>query len=370
MRRALIALALLVAACSSGASAEFLRAKAAGDRAQSAGRWSEAAAAYEQAAARAARPRDRDEAVFLAAATFQRGHDLARAEQLYGRLLREAPAGERTPRAALELAWIAIERGDADGWAKLEAAVRAHPGAGPSRRALEALLTHLDEAAGAAASLAWIDGARPALDASELGETLAYQRAKRLESLGRVAEARDAYAGCAEQHPYPFGALFDDALWNASLLDEKLGRPRDAVADLERMLRVREPSTLNGSYERPRFGAARLRMAHLWRDALGDREAARRELRTLWTDHPTSPLRDDALWEEVLLLRETGRATLACDRLDELARSMPDSRYLRCTHELCAGTPAPDGGRGCPPYLEEQIRTGKTTAPDAESAGR
>jgi hypothetical protein len=146
---------------------------------------------------------------------------------------------------------------------------------------------------------------------------------------------------CAARHPYPKGALFDDALWHASQLEETLGRPEQAVLHLRNMLAVREVSTMTGSYERPRFSPAQFRIAVLYRDALHDRAAARREFHRLYTEYPTSTLRDDALWEEAKLARDDGSMADACAIAAVLTRDFPSSRYAPCAGAICPTATAP-----------------------------
>lgn len=350
MRRALIVLALATA-CAPSVSEGFLRAKAAGDRALSAGRYEEAARAYREAADAAERQRDRDEALFLEAGVFQRARDFEKAKAAYRALLAESPSGERAGRASYELAWLEIETGnEAEGYALLERALREHPKAGPARRALKRYLDHLVERDGKRAALAWIEQSLASFQGSPLEENLLYERAKVLESLGELEAARDAFVECAQRHPYPFGSLFDDALWNASLLDEALGRYRLAIQDLEQMLHHREVSTFTGSYERPRYAAARMRVAELYRDRIGDLDAARRAFHAVYSEHETSLLRDDALWEEAKIAHQLRDFDAACSLTERLAREFPDSRYVGCIPLLCGPAPT-DPPKDCRPYI-------------------
>lgn len=353
MRRLLIFLLFTsLTACGPRVGEAFLRAKASGDRARSAGRYEEAVLAYREAADSAQRRRDRDEALFLEAGIHQRAGDLAKAAEVYRLLQAESPEGERTPRAAFELAWIEIDSGNVDeGHALLEGALFAHPRSGPARRALGRHLAHLEARSGHRGALAWIEQALPKLGDSALGENLRYERAKRLEALGELEVARDAFVDCAKRHPYPFGSLFDDALWHASRIDEALGRHELAIADLEELLRHREVSTFNGSYERPRYSAAQMRIAELYRDHIGDRPAARRAFRKLYAEHTTSILRDDALWEEAKLAREDGDLDEACSLVAKLAKEFAESRYAACAHLLCESARAGDAPNACRPYI-------------------
>lgn len=352
MRNALILLAIAsAAACAPNVGEAFLQSKAAGDRALSAGRYEEAAHAYQEAADAARRPRDRDEALFLEANVYRRARDWEKAKAAYRALLAESPEGDRAARATYELAWIEIETGNRDeGFAMLEGALFAHPDAGPARRALKRFLAHLEEREDTRAAIAWIDRSLDSFRGSALEENLRYERAKLLESLGELAAARDAYVDCARRHPYPFGSLFDDALWNASMLDEALGRYELAIQDLEELLRHREASTLTGSYERPRYADAQMRIAELYRDRIGDLQAARRAFHTLYAAHQTSRLRDDALWEEAKIARQLGDLEAACSLTSRLRREFPESRYAGCAKLLCESAPV-DPQNECRPYI-------------------
>jgi len=194
---------------------------------------------------------------------------------------------------------------------------------------------------------------QPKLASTELDENVLYAMATHLESTGDLEGARAGYSACADRHPYPHGSLFDDALWHASLVDEKLGRPKQAVADLERMLAVREPSSMTGSYERPRFAPARFRTAVLYRDVLGDHASARRAFHALYADHLTSILRDDALWEEAKLALADGDRGQACTLTAALAKDFPASRYTPCSKALCPSASLAPGSR-CHEYVTRE----------------
>jgi len=183
--------------------------------------------------------------------------------------------------------------------------------------------------------LKWLRDAEARLGATELDETVRYLVAGRLEAAGDLPAARDAYVAYAERHPYPEGALFDDALWHASLLEEKMGRTEPAILHLRRMLAVREESTMVGSYERPRFSPAQFRIAVLFRDKLNDSASARREFHKVYDSHKTSILRDDALWEEAKLAHADGDRAAACSLLATLAKDFRASRYIACAPSLC-----------------------------------
>jgi tetratricopeptide (TPR) repeat protein len=165
-------------------------------------------------------------------------------------------------------------------------------------------------------------------------EKVFYERAKRLEALGRTEAARDTYLEVAKKWPYPFGGFNDDALFRAALMEETLGRPNEALVHLEKLLSQREVASFMGSYERPRYLSAILKIAEIY-EKTGQRAKARAALHRIYTDFTTSVQRDDALWREAALWRKDGDASTACDRLSTLASDFPDSRYVPCAMQQC-----------------------------------
>jgi tetratricopeptide (TPR) repeat protein len=333
----------------------YLAAFTAGQRAQHAGRFDEAARYFDEAAGKAARVKDRDEARFLQGRALERAGKWSDARGVYEKLLGEP--GPRTARAEFEIARIEIDHGDAArGRELLFAAARKNPGHGLARNAVKQLAAGVAEDGGEEARLAWLTKRAPELKGTPLEELMEYEAAVSLERLDRKAEARDAFLETAARHPYPFGAFTDDALWRAALLEEELGRPKEAIDHLRKLLAPREVSTQLGSYERPRFSEAQLKIAEIYRDKLKDRPAARRELRKLYTSHTTSTLRDDAMWAEAVMLFEDKDQSEACDVIARLVEGFPDSRYARCARVVCPTAPA--GKRACAEYIVRELKGG------------
>jgi tetratricopeptide (TPR) repeat protein len=267
---------------------------------------------------------------------------------VFARLIHDIPTSDRARRATFDLAELEIDVGDAPrGYQLLYDGMTKYPNDGLAHRALERWIARFEEQGGDAAS--WLESTLPRFAETELDETLRYLLAGRLAAASKLELARDGFVACAERHPYPKGSLFDDALWHASLLDEELGRPEQAIGDLRRMLAVREDSTFAGSYERPRFSPAQFRIAVLYRDKLRDHASARREFHRLYADHPTSLLRDDALWEEAKIAHGDGDPKSACALATTLAKDFHQSRYAPCTRALCTSA-APSPGP-CHAYL-------------------
>jgi len=252
------------------------------------------------------------------------------------------------------------------GLAELEAAIRKYPSSAIAALALRRYFSALADQGGDPAVLAYIQRVEAELGQTDLGEQLLYERARRLEALGKTAEATSAYLAVADRYPYPYGAYWDDALLRGAEGELALGKPENAIAVLERMLRARETSRLSGSYERPHFADAAYRIAQLYRDARHDPVAARRAFRGVFVDYPTSTLRDDALWQEALLATRVSERE-ACEPLTLLVARLPESRYAPCAHQLCAKV-APVAGRECVAYIERDFRE-PASATKPESVG-
>jgi tetratricopeptide (TPR) repeat protein len=294
--------------------------------------------------------------LYREAASYDRGGRHRHARELYTQLVGLSPKGERAARASYELVQLEIQHGDeTKGFDMLRRFVTSYPQSGLARRALERYAAYLDRKMGPSAAASYLRSGMDWFHAHSLGETALYQLARRMEEMDQLRQARDTYVLCAKTYPYPDGALFDDALLRASKLDEKLGQPKLAIKHLRQMLSVREPSTFSGSYERPRFSEAQMRIATLYRDALHDHASARREFRRLYEQHTTSILRDDALWAEARVASEDGDEDGACDAVTELVDNLSDSRFAPCAQLLCASAPQVGDKRTCRRYIRRDL---------------
>jgi tetratricopeptide (TPR) repeat protein len=348
------ALALLAAAACGSASSDYERALERAAREQARAGPEPAAAAYLDAARVAGSTRDRDEALYRAAAAYRR----ARRHDDAVRLLDDLAArdGERRARASFDRARLERERGGSFAEAErlLLAALRAHASSGLATHGLSEYLRAVELRAGLEGALARATDLVPEFAPTELDEPLRYQRARLLERSGELALARQAYLECAARHPYPRGALWDDALFAAARCAERLGDARGARATLERLLSEREEARGLGSYERARYAEARFHLGELHRDAFGDPTRARREFRRVFDEHPTSLLRDDALFQEALVARAQGDRAGTCAALELLEHELPESRFTRCAAELCPELRVKQD-RPCPSYLLEAL---------------
>jgi tetratricopeptide (TPR) repeat protein len=323
-----------LAACAPAHSTAYDAALGAAARDEGAGRFEAAAQGYDDAARTTSRPRDRDEARWDAAVVTARAGNVAAAAARFEALAADA-SSEHQAEAAYRLAALRIDSGDPDrGWSDMEQLPRRFPTHGVAHAAVRRLVQHADEH-GPQAGLDELGALERDLGKTELVELIAFQTAEHLQTLGRDRAARDAFMRIADRWPYPFGAFFDHALWNVSVLDEKFGLYQTAVDDLERMLRERETTSIVGSYERQRYVPAVLRIGELYRDRLNDRPRARAAFHRLYTDFAHSTLRDQGLWLEAALWHDDGGNDQACDRLETLVREFPDSRFVPCAIKQC-----------------------------------
>jgi len=360
-----LCLALLLGACAPALPPAYVQARDAAESAYGQRQFSEAAERWLKAADSAASARDRSEARYRAATSYERAGRVEDARKWY-RVLASGKS-ERAPRAAFALADLRLASGDgAGGLADLEAAIRKYPRSAIASLALRRYFSALAERGGDQAVLDYIQRIEPELGQSDLAEQLLYERARRLDASGQAEQALTAYVTVADRFPYPYGAFWDDALLRGADCELRLGRPEQAIALLERMLHARETSHMSGSYERPHFADAAFRLAELYRDAKHDQNAARRAFRAVFLQYPTSTLRDDALWQEALLARRVSEP-LACEPLQLLVEQLPDSRYSPCAHEMCTKI-APVARRNCAGYIERELSEPAAFA-KPESAG-
>ncbi len=298
------------------------------------GRFDLAAVKFDEAAKTAKIPRDAVYARYEAALARARAGDVARAASELRALATAKPANAYSAQAAFKAAELARQNDEAAGIRELESVVTDFPETGVAQVALGLVVRHADQTSPEAA-LAYLDAVAPRVKGTKVEEKVIYERAKRLDALGRTQAARDAFVEMAVKFPYPFGGLQDDALYRASEMEEKLGRPQAAIALLEQLLSQRETSSFMGSYERPRYLPAILRIAQIYENQLNDRAKARATLHRLYSEFTTSTMRDDALWREAELWRKDGDEKTACSRLETLTDDFPDSRYVPCASLRC-----------------------------------
>jgi len=324
----------------------------AAQRAQSSGRYLEAAEGFADAAGEAQRLKDRDEALFLRARMLERAERWAAARDAYAALETVSPDGPRAARAAYDAATLEIEHGEAEqGWAMRERAITTHPDHGSARRALELWAEYTAKRHGESALQKKLASWKE-LHGTELSQRVHYERARSLERQGKTSGAIAAYLETARIRPYPRGNLTDDAFWHAARLLEEEGRYEAAIGHLREMLDDRE-SSVGGSYTRPRFPGAQVRIGEIYRDGLKDPARARDAFRKARTGYPDSIVADDAAWQEALMASGFDDHVGSCVAARALRDDHPESRYRRCLHLVCPKLPPED--RPCARYIVEAM---------------
>ncbi|MGO8998313.1 MAG: tetratricopeptide repeat protein [Polyangiaceae bacterium] len=358
---AFAAIAAIVASACVGPSRgkEYVAAYAAGEAAVGAGRFAEGATHFDEAARTAKVPRDGDHARYLAARALANAGNRADAATRLRAIADASPPLEDSAEAANAICEMQVARGgeleaEENAWSCFVDVAKRFPSSGIARPALRRMIAHEDRERGAQATLEFIEKLAPAFERTDLAETIAYETALHLATLGEGQRALDGFLAMTKRWSYPHGAFWDDGLYRASLLEEKLGHVDEAMRLLTQMLAERESSWIMGTYERPRYEPAMVRLCALTRDRLHDRPRARECFHKLYRDFTTSELRDDALWEEARLFREDGDPTSACSRLATLASDFPDSRYVPCAMAECSGVTRPKKSGApieCHPYI-------------------
>lgn len=361
MRRLVLVVAIGASAfgCAPTYAEGYQEALGAGLRAQNAGRWEEAARHFAEAGEKGDRYKDRDEARLLQAEALEKLGRNDEAEALYRRIEKEAGGRYQGQRAAFALGRLVWEtKGFEAGSAELLAAIQKYPQHGLVRHSLRRMIAEVEDTKGPQAALAWLEPVHTRLVGTEAEEAASYERGGLLARCDRKEEAIASLLAQARKFKYPQGSLTDDAFFVASLFLEDLGRYKEAIDVLREMLAPMEAAYAGASYRRPRFPQAQYRLAVLYRDRLGDKEAAKREFFRVYSDHETARQTDDALWQKAKLEHDDGQQKDACATLEILTDKKPDSRYVRCVRLLCPTAAANDPSRSdqtCPSYIEGSI---------------
>ncbi len=320
-------------ACGASGPSRYDLAMAEAHRASSAGRFGEASEAYGRAGKEASRERDRDHALLFSAVEKSRAGDVAGALGALDALAKRTPKSPDSAEAAYKAAILRRRTGaEARGNADLEALVLTFPESPVALPALGHVLRE-KEKAGPEAARAYLAAVEPKLPAdSAILQKVAYERALRTDA---KEARRDALVAVGARFPYPKGAYWDDSLFKAAEIEEELGRHREAIALYEKLLVERETSDVIGSYQRPRYSPAKMRIARIQAEKLNDRAAARKTLHELYEQLVSSDLRDDALFEEAKLYRADKLDDDACATLATLVSHFQDSRFVPCATAEC-----------------------------------
>jgi predicted Zn-dependent protease len=156
------------------------------------GRFDLAAVKFDEAAKTAKIPRDAVYARYEAALARARAGDVARAATELRAIATAKPANAYSAQAAFKAAELARMNDEAAGFRELDAVVTNFPETGVAQVALGLVLRHDDETSPEAA-LAHLEAIAPRVKGAKVEEKVLYERAKRLDALGRTQAARDAF---------------------------------------------------------------------------------------------------------------------------------------------------------------------------------
>ncbi|MFO0748880.1 MAG: hypothetical protein U1F43_24925 [Myxococcota bacterium] len=237
-------------------------------------------------------------------------------------------------RAHYQLGRIAEETGHlADAEAIDKACVLHFPDLMPGERSLAHLVRRARERGDAAmdALLDWLVAEPVVLD-GPLADNVRYLEADEAER--RFRRDRDPRLGLEAQRlyramadAYPESPLWNDALWNLSILYHEAGRFDDEIAAIRRIQRSRVAVSLFGQNEHEYYWKGQLRIARVqWLDLHRPRDAAQSYL-DYRTMYPFTIRHDDMLFYAGCALRAAGASPEAL--WDELRKEFPDSKFVR-----------------------------------------
>jgi len=320
---------------------EYDRLLAAARRHHHDGRFNEAARAYEQAARVAWVPRDSEFARYESALADARAGNVAQAAAALRSIADATPAGAYSAHATLKLADLLAASSETESTELLERLVVRFSDSGSAQSALTRLLQRDRESRGPHAALDRLETLWPNVQRRAIAQHVAYQRAKLLEELGRQAEAREAYLAVVDRWFDDHGSLSDDALYRTAEIDIANKHFDSALALLTRLASQRESAWFIGSYDRPRYVQAEMRIAWLQEHVFKDLKAARHALERVEKNFPNASVLDDVVWRQAMLWRSEGNEARVCETLRKLTLLTPNSRYIPCIPHECANVPRP-----------------------------
>jgi TolA-binding protein len=357
MRRLAILVFGFALGCGPSLPAEFVKARDGAQAAYTRKKYEKSAELWLKAANATERHRDKVEAKFRAAASYERAGRIDLARRWYAEVEREPAPNERGERATYTLAELTLSHeGEERGFAALEAAILKHPSSGLARGAFLRYVEWVKAKQSIQAALDYVERTAPKVRGSELHQTTLLVRARLLEEQNKLSEAEQAFFELARLYPYPKGSYWDDALFAAAHLQELRGDYAAAVATLSSLVGERETSYISGSYERSRYAQAQFHVAELYRDRFNDFASARRAFRKTFDEYPKSTLRDDALWQEALIAKRLSDTSGICSALRVLVNELPESRFAACAPALCRELSAPSKNKKCHDYILREVQ--------------
>lgn len=330
-----VSICLLIGACAKAPS-RFDRMMDQAQERSRLGQHAHARQLYEQANKLATSRHDAMEARYRAAGQLSRQDRHLEAAEAFRKLAQEIPDGPRAARAWLD-AGRAFERAHKQeparqAYAKL---VQDYPRSGLWLRAAERLV--------ALANDSEIDAWRRLLGQPEQEHAPAvhHRLAQAYESLGKLRKALQHYEESVRLAPMPKGVYADDALLKIAELRRAVGDLEGALQALDLLLENRSSAALVGSYERSTFARGQMLRGYILRDDLGEERSAAKEFVLVAKNHPTSRLRDDALWQAAWTYHAAGATDDACSVAESLQSTDARSRYVSCLGLVCRGFSPP-----------------------------
>ena len=287
---------------------------------------------------------DRVHAWIRIAEVHRRTGDFSRAEHILSEQSRVARDMDRELLAKLHYyrGRVVIDSGDVErGQALLQRVMNHFPNQVFGGRAHNYLRGRV-RARGEAAFLAWCQREYLLLKGTDLADNMLYDTGRTYferETPSDDERAAEFYGVILERWNFFNGPLYDDALWDLSLIYHRRQEYALEIDLLHRLLATREvTATPLGTYQIPKYRQAVFRLGRIYYEDLGQFEDAAAEFarfREMW---PSSRRKDDTLWWEAHAWKRAGNTDKAEALFARLLREYPDSKYSRRVRE---GHPGP-----------------------------
>ena len=315
----------------------------AAERALSEGRHADARAAFERLEQSAASRADVVSTRMRRAESFRAEKRYGEAEAILAELARTGKGLELAVVAKIQyqLARVLLDAGRRDrGEARLWLVVKRFPDTAYGHRAFLLLRGIWRERS----KDDWIERCRGLYrhdPKSELADNALYEAGRvyfERETDEDDLKAAELYQKVLDRWDFSTSSLWDDALWDMSLIHHRHRRYAQEVDLLERLLATREFTSWIGSYEHFNYKHAHFRLGRVHYENLRDYAGAARWFGSFAAAFPMTRMEDDALWWLGHSLAKAGQGAAARKAFERLVQSHPDSKYARRVRE---GAPPP-----------------------------